>query len=360
VRGALVASGLRGLVAEYGPVVAGLYGSWARGARRYTLVMDESKPAQAIGLTDEMRVAVLENLSDGVYFVDRDRRILCWNKGAEQLTGFSSTEVLGRCCKDNVLNHCDEAGTILCGSMCPLLGTMRDGEQREVHAYLHHRDGHRKPVRIRAAPIRDGAGEIIGAVETFHDDTALIESHRRASELERASMLDPLTGVGNRRLGEAILAGWIEQHRLTGEAFGVLFVDIDNFKAVNDRLGHEVGDDALRIVARTLAETCRHRDEVIRWGGDEFIVLLDGATATTLALVAERIGALLGQCRLMSGARRVELSASIGAALAVRGDSAELIVRRADSLLYQSKIAGRNRVTLDLAGQSVAGRTHVE
>jgi diguanylate cyclase (GGDEF)-like protein/PAS domain S-box-containing protein len=321
----------------------------ARAASRYIFVMARSNRPHAIGLTDEMRLAVLENLSDGVYFVDRGRRILYWNKGAEQITGFSSREVLGRRCKDNILNHCDEAGTVLCGSRCPLLDTMRDGQQREVHAYLHHKDGHRKPVRIRAAPIHDGVGEIIGAVETFYDDSALIGSHRRASELERASMLDPLTGVGNRRLGEAILAGWIEEHRLTGEPFGVLFVDIDNFKSVNDRLGHEVGDDALRIVGRTLAETCRHRDEVIRWGGDEFLVLLDGASATTLALVAERIAALLGLCRLISGERSVQLSVSIGGTLAVRGDNAGLIVRRADSLLYESKIGGRNRVTLDVA-----------
>ena len=63
-------------------------------------------------------------------------------------------------------------------------------------------------------------------------------------------MSDPLTGVGNRRLGEAILAGWIEQHRLSGEPFAVLFVDIDNFKTVNDRFGHEVGDNALRILSQ--------------------------------------------------------------------------------------------------------------
>ncbi len=295
-----------------------------------------------------MRLAVLDNLSDGVYYVDRERRILYWNNGAEQITGFSSEEVLGRRCKDNILNHCDEAGTILCGSRCPLVDTMRDGQQREVHAYLHHKDGHRKPVRIRAAPIHDAEGRVIGAVETFHDNSALIASHHRASELERASMSDPLTGVGNRRLGEAILAGWLEEQRLSGEAFGVLFLDIDHFKTVNDRFGHEVGDHALRVVASTLVDTCRHHDEVIRWGGDEFIVLLEGARAATLSLVAERSRVLLGQCRVMSGERKVALTISIGGTLAAAGDTAELIVRRADGLLYRSKTGGRNRVTLDV------------
>lgn len=310
--------------------------------------MPDSRQRRAVGLTDEMRLAVLENLSDGVYFVDCARRILYWNNGAEQITGFSSGEVLGRRCQDNILNHCDEAGTILCGTRCPLLATIRDGKRRETHAYLHHKDGHRKPVCIRAAPIHDAGGDVVGAVETFHDDSALVDSRRHASDLHRASMSDPLTGVGNRRLGEAVLAGWIEQHRLSEEPFGLLFADVDMFKGINDRYGHDVGDKALRIVACTLAETCRHHDEVIRWGGDEFLVLLYGANATALALIAERIRALLEQTRLIANGRRVRLRISIGGTLAAPLDTSELIVSRADALLYESKAGGRNRVTLDV------------
>ena len=104
--------------------------------------------------------------------------------------------MLGRRCRDNILNHCDEAGTELCGNLFPLLATIRDGRQREAHVFLRHKDGHRKPVCVRAAPLRDEAGKIVGAVETFHDDSALIDSRRRTQELERASMRDSLTGVG--------------------------------------------------------------------------------------------------------------------------------------------------------------------
>lgn len=300
-----------------------------------------------IGLTEEMRVAMLENLSDGVYFVDRQRRILYWNKGAEHLTGFSADEVVGRRCKDNILNHCDEAGTILCASRCPLLDTMRDGKQRETHVYLHHKDGHRKPVRVRAAAVRDTAGKVVGAVETFDDDSALVDSRCRANELKRASMSDPLTGVGNRRLGESTLAGWLEQYRRFQRPFGVLFADIDLFKDVNDRFGHDIGDQALCVVARTLADTSRHSDEVIRWGGDEFLVLLADADAAPLAMVADRLRVLVKQTRLVAGRTSVPLSISIGGTLVAAGDTDELIVRRADALLYESKASGRDRVMLD-------------
>ncbi len=176
---------------------------------------------QAIGLSAELRGALLENLSDGVYFVDLERRVMYWNRGAERITGFSAEEVLGRRCEDMILNHCDESGTILCGEKCPLLATIRDGQQREAHLYLHHKDGHRKPVRVCAAAIHDAEGAVIGAVETFHDDSALAHSRQRAAHLLDASMRDPLTGVGNRRLGEAVLASPIFRS-LRGQGWAVV------------------------------------------------------------------------------------------------------------------------------------------
>ena len=121
-------------------------------------------------LSQELRDAVLDNLSDGVYFADRKRRILYWNKGAEQITGYSAGEVLGRRCRDNLLNHCDEKGRQLCVGRCPLLATMRDGRSREAQVYLCHKSGERRPVFVRVAPVRNSVGDVVGAVETFHDD----------------------------------------------------------------------------------------------------------------------------------------------------------------------------------------------
>src|SRR5512138_899186 len=89
---------------------------------------------------------IIDNLYDGVYFVDRDRRITFWNKGAERITGYSSDRVIGRCCRDNILAHVAEEGTKLCSDLCPLQHAMADGNARESEAFLHHADGHRVPV----------------------------------------------------------------------------------------------------------------------------------------------------------------------------------------------------------------------
>jgi PAS domain S-box-containing protein len=104
---------------------------------------------------------------DGVYFVDRERRITYWNKAAEELTGYSSTEAVGRQCFDNFLVHVNDQGCPLCLSGCPLVGTISDGKRREAKIYLQHKLGHRVPVSVRVAPVVDSAGHIAGAGTVF-------------------------------------------------------------------------------------------------------------------------------------------------------------------------------------------------
>ena len=300
-------------------------------------------------MTDEIRGALFESMTGaGVYFVDRSRHIMYWNRAAERITGFAAEEVLGRRCKDGILNHCDESGAILCGDKCPLLATMLDGLRREARVYLHHKDGHRKPVRIYAAAIHDGDGEVIGAVETFHDEGALADGHHTDADLLDASMRDPLTGVGNRRLGKSVLAGWLEQHERFQRRFGVLFADLDHFKLINDRFGAGVGEEALIVVARTLQDNLRYGDHVIHWGGEEFLILIADTDAAMLTAAAERFRMLVTRTRLPTGKHHLSLSISIGGTIVARGDSAERIVGRADALLYQSKASGHNRATLDI------------
>ena len=85
-------------------------------------------------------------MSEAVYVVDRQRRVTYWNPAAERLTGYPADQVVGRCCRDGILNHVDHEGTSLCKSRCPLLATIGDGQPHDMLAFLHHRDGHRVPV----------------------------------------------------------------------------------------------------------------------------------------------------------------------------------------------------------------------
>jgi PAS domain S-box-containing protein len=148
--------------------------------------------------------AVVDGLFDGVYYVDLYRTIQYWNPAAERLTGYGPDRAVGTRCSDNLLMHVDADGNSLCRTACPLAHTMADGRVREARVYLHHRDGHRLPVTVRALPMRDRDGKMIGSVEVFSDATGEVRSHEKIEELERLVLLDALTELGNRRMAERL------------------------------------------------------------------------------------------------------------------------------------------------------------
>jgi len=138
---------------------------------------------------------VLNEVDEGVYFVDVERRITFWNKAAERITGYAAGEVIGSRCADGILQHVDDRGRCLCGCGCPLLEVMGSCSPKSVDVFLHHRDGHRVPVSVRASPICDRYGRVIGCVESFHDNSARQADLERIRELEEVAYIDPLTGI---------------------------------------------------------------------------------------------------------------------------------------------------------------------
>ncbi len=185
---------------------------------------------------------LLDNLREGVYFTNTQRQIEYWNLAAERITGFESEEVVGHCCADNILTHVDDEGRSLCRGDCPLAATIRDGKERQAKVFLHHKEGHRVPVSVSIAPIRDENGDVIGGLETFHDITTELAALQEMESLREQSLLCPLTGVGNRRYSEIIVEQRIAETSRTGASLAVLFLDIDGFKGINDTYGHKTGN----------------------------------------------------------------------------------------------------------------------
>jgi diguanylate cyclase (GGDEF)-like protein/PAS domain S-box-containing protein len=303
-------------------------------------------------MNDAFYKHLLDEIYDGVYFVDRHRRILYWNRGAERLSGYSADEVVGHFCNDDLLRHIDECGRQLCKGLCPLAATMGDGQPRQAEVIMHHKNGHRVPVLVRVSPIRDEHDAIIGAIEVFSDN-----SHQRAAleEIERLrelALLDPLTGVGNRRFIESTTHSRLEELRRYGWPFGVILADIDHFKAVNDTYGHLVGDEVLKMVARTLMHNVRAFDAVGRWGGEEFAIVAQNVSAGMLHVLAERLRILVEQSALSIHTDSVRVTISLGAAIARSDDTPLSLFDRADHMLYQSKQNGRNCVSVGVTPSS--------
>lgn len=297
----------------------------------------------------EFHRTIVDNLADGVYYVDTGRTIKYWNHGAERMTGHVAADVVGHRCFDNILDHVDGKGTQLCHTLCPLAETMRDGQPREVSIWLRHAEGYRKPVRVRTAAVRDDDQRVVGAVEVFSDDSAVLRAVEDADRARHDALTDELTGLPNRRLFDAALAGRLENMSRYGWRFGLLIVDIDHFKGVNDRYGHAFGDAVLVGIGKTLRGAVRGGDIVARWGGEEFAVLVESSDDAGLSDTAERIRALVAQSEVRLAGVQHKVHVSVGGALACPDDSAEDLFARADAALYSAKKAGRNRVEIAAA-----------
>jgi diguanylate cyclase (GGDEF)-like protein len=242
--------------------------------------------------------------------------------------------------------HVDSRGTLLCRDLCPLAATMLDGVERTADIYLQHKSGHRVSVNIRTTPLRDDRGAVTGGVEVFTDNTQKLSAIARMEAFEKLAYLDPLTGTANRRFAEITLHSRYEEFKRYGWPFGLIFIDVDRFKNINDEYGHSAGDEVLKMVAKTLMNSARSFDVVARWGGDEFIAVIANVDSDQLIATANRFRTLVEQSSRAAGPVR-QVTISAGATLARGDDTEETLLERADKLMYASKNAGKNRVSSD-------------
>ncbi|WP_019171544.1 GGDEF domain-containing protein [Pseudaminobacter salicylatoxidans] len=166
----------------------------------------------------------------------------------------------------------------------------------------------------------------------------------RSETLEQAALTDALTGMHNRRYFDEALKEYLEAFGQIGKPVGLMILDLDHFKLVNDTHGHDIGDEALRSVAGCLRGLTRYHDVVARLGGEEFAVLVPNMESEGLVRFAERIRKAIAATAVASGNIRLKVTASVGLAVWDGQESAEDFFRRADQQLYQAKRQGRNRV----------------
>ncbi|MBW1659528.1 MAG: diguanylate cyclase [Deltaproteobacteria bacterium] len=307
----------------------------------------KNNPAESKNLFPDEKLCrlIVENITDGVYVLDRNRIIRYWNRGAEALTGYTASEVIGKSCADNILMHVDEKGKNLCLGACPVSKAMEENSPKTASVFLKHKKGHRIPVLVKVTPLIDSEGEVIGAVETFSDNTAQYYLSENVKRIKRLALLDPLTEIANRRLLETFIQAKIEEVLRYSQDHALFFIDIDDFKNINDKYGHETGDLALKMVARTLIRALRPFDLVGRWGGEEFIVVASNLNPRKCEGLAERLRVLVEQSQFSSSKGPVKVTISIGATMIRPDDTVNSLVERADSLMYKSKAKGKNCVT---------------
>jgi diguanylate cyclase (GGDEF)-like protein len=283
---------------------------------------------------------------DGLVEIDSGGKIRLWNKSAERITGYRAQELIGKSYQKQPARHVSPSGNDLPDDSLPLIATLKEGVPKEGVGYINHAEGYRLPIIARTLPVLDVKGRLTGALEFFNENKALIAAFQASRRSEETILFDSLTGIGSRPHIENKIRAAIEAQQVGSSPFGILFIDIDHFKEFNDVHGHLTGDKILRLAANTIRHNLRMSDSCGRWGGEEFIGLVNGLDLNGLQIVAEKLRQSIADTRVPQADSDLAVTVSIGATLARPGENLQSLIQRADRLMYKSKQAGRNRVTV--------------
>jgi diguanylate cyclase (GGDEF)-like protein/PAS domain S-box-containing protein len=299
----------------------------------------DASPLDDVFTERERAQVTLDSIGDAVASTDFRGQIVYLNKAAERLTGYEQSAAT-HLPVAQVFRLVDAGSGAAVNN--PTAESIIDNEKRFApdNCILVRRDGTKVPVEVSSTPIHDRHGGVVGAVMVARDITAAREL---SEKLSRLALYDHLTGLPNRILFADRLDYAISRGMRTGSSFCLLYIDLDNFKTINDSLGHEAGDQLLRTAAERLQQCIRHSDTVSRHGGDEFVALLMDCTDVDAGFpCAFKIVEALSAPYDLNG-RHASLSASVGIAV-FPTDATERVqlMRAADIAMYRAKCAGRN------------------
>jgi len=303
------------------------------GGRYFTAVIRDVTERKRAEAERAQLAAIVSSSQEAIVSTTRDGTVLTWNPGAECLFGYSAEVAVGR--NVSFLTPDDRRDEVGQRRALVLAGQQVEPQDTERIA----KDGRRVHVSLSASPVKDGAGNVTGVALVYRD----ISERKQAEEtIQRLAYYDGLTGLPNRRLfydrlGQAIALAKRERREMA-----LLYLDLDGFKAVNDALGHDAGDELLKAAAGRIRHRLRESDTVARIGGDEFTVILPRiASREDVAKVARKIlGALSASFSL--GGREQEFRVGVSIGIAIHpADAQDMdgLIKAADTAMYEAKRA---------------------
>jgi len=308
------------------------------------------KEAELRAAESELRLRAITNSMPAlITYIDREERITFANATSHEWLGLGPAQVEGR--------HLEEvAGREVYLSRRPMLARALAGEKVEFEARTQ-RAGYDRVTQVIYVPDTRSDGSTHGIFSLALDITALKLVERQLIELAR---IDTLTGLPNRLAFNEFLPDAVLRGRITGHSLAVMFLDIDRFKAINDTLGHAVGDAVLAEYARRLKACVRASDMAARLAGDEFVLVIENLKQReAVAAVASKIVAQINHPAFRVDGQRIEVATSIGIAFHGPAESAVTaaeLLARADAALYAAKAAGRNRYAFFVPGEGAQGK----
>ena len=297
--------------------------------------------ASALAEQHALLRVTLESIGDGVITTDAEAQVTWLNPVAERLTGWPANEAKGLPLS-RVFNIVHEQSRSVTPS--PVEACLRSGAITGLadQTVLVARSGREFGIQDSAAPIRGARGELLGAVLVFHD---VSEQRRISGEMTWRATHDALTGLVNRAEFEIRLLRVMQRAQEESSEHAMLYIDLDQFKLINDACGHAVGDHMLQKFSKLLTDAIRSRDTVARLGGDEFAVILEYCEIGQAKRVAQSICDRMEVFRFIHEERRFRVGASIGLVpIDHHWRSVAAIQQAADTACYAAKEGGRNRV----------------
>ncbi|WP_051559981.1 sensor domain-containing diguanylate cyclase [Marinobacterium jannaschii] len=276
---------------------------------------------------------------DPIIGVDRWGTINVFNPAAEKLLGYSLKEVLGLMHISDIYpgkSHARQIKHLIYGDV--------NGEPGQLEGFetmLVRKDGSRLPIRLSASLVIVD-GEEVGSIGFFHD---MSQQRELQSQLEKLSITDELTGLHNQRHFYKILATELEQAHRYNRPLSLICFDLDRFKAVNDNLGHLMGDRLLKLVGEVMNADLRKVDSAFRYGGDEFMLILPETALDKAVCLAERVRLKFSASVLqIEELKDYSVTFSMGVSETHGGEGLDQVVQRADQAMYQAKQSGGNQV----------------
>jgi diguanylate cyclase (GGDEF)-like protein/PAS domain S-box-containing protein len=276
---------------------------------------------------------ILDGLQIGVSVIDLAKKIVFWSDGAQQITGYARIDVLGHSCRENVFLHCNEVSCETCAEQCSIAAALREAKLVETLGLIHHKAGHRSPVRICAIPLRDRHGSIIGIIQTFEEHFALAGPDANNQSMKEHGWLDEVTGLPNQAVMRSHLRETLGTFTEVHIPFGIACLQVNELSRFRSSYGQGAARSILQVVAQTLRNTVWPTDFVGSWSEERFLVILMGCSEEAVHAIGGRILKMMAGVTIRWWGEDLSVTVSIGSTGARAGDSVESLLQRAQHAL---------------------------
>ncbi|HWR06994.1 sensor domain-containing diguanylate cyclase [Sporomusa sp.] len=279
---------------------------------------------------------VLDYLDEGVCFTDINKNIIYWNAGAKNIVGYQAEETTRKtCCQ--ILAHSSVNGEKLCDTGCPLTKALQEGQPQEKDMFITHKEGHLIFATIRSFPVYNKDGELAGFIELFSDHSPKKLGHDKVKALTRVAYVDSLSELFSKQYIENKLQIMLKEIPEKRESFGIIYINITGFRAINELYGVSMADKILKAVASTLSAGISYPNLIGRWHGASFIAIIDTSKRSLLLMIADKLKLLVSDSAISLNGEKIRVTASVGCAISQSYDSLDYLIERATKASLEDK-----------------------